>query len=200
MSKLIDAQHSIGRIIKPEEESGRDAVHFALFPAVAGQDLTRANVVYMEGGVAHCFNPARKSVGIVDPFLMHGVKKGEKFWVFLFPNTISGLRHVWSHPDFPEVGAEGLTKEKPSKNKTLEEQCVEQAIAWMKNHADKNTHLSYVALMNAADDYLETGEYYHLGQDTTGYECTDEFWDNYEIIRGVKVKPDDRGHFFSCSC
>ena len=39
-------------------------------------------------------------VGIVDPFLKEPVEPGERFYIFLFPNTVTGLRHVWTHPAF----------------------------------------------------------------------------------------------------
>jgi hypothetical protein len=39
-------------------------------------------------------------IGIVDPFLDQPVRPGEEFWVFVYPNTITGMRHYWQHPAF----------------------------------------------------------------------------------------------------
>jgi hypothetical protein len=36
----------------------------------------------------------------VDPFLADPVQPGQMFWLFLYPQTITGLRHVWEHLAF----------------------------------------------------------------------------------------------------
>ena len=79
-------------------EAKRDAIHIAVTPVVAAYELAPgARVGLIEGGLAgNSWDP----IGIVDPFLKEPVKKGENFWMFLFPNSVTNLRHTWQHPAF----------------------------------------------------------------------------------------------------
>lgn len=87
------------------EKDHRDAVHIAVAPVVSAEWLNPGEHVGLraDGKAVNGVEP----IGAVDPFLSHKVMPGERFWLFLFPNTITSLRHVWSHPAFatkvPEV-------------------------------------------------------------------------------------------------
>lgn len=93
---MSDTQYAIGKLCNPSQ--GRDAVHIAVAPVIARERLKPGDHVDANGGWSG------ERVGIVDPFLTAPVERGQRFFLFLYPNTITGLRHVWTHPAFaPKV-------------------------------------------------------------------------------------------------
>lgn len=99
---MSSEQPKIGTILDGPS-AGRDAVHVAIAPVVAGQTLMPGWHVGFEDGEAitcHSSEKPMKMIGIVDPFIQGSVKKGEWFYLFLYPGTITTLRHVWQHPEF----------------------------------------------------------------------------------------------------
>jgi hypothetical protein len=91
---------SIGRLIS--RDVGRDAVHVAIAPITAPTDLQPGQHVDQYGNPEA---PGVVSVGIVDPFLRVPVLTGQRFWLFLYPNSVTAIRHEWSHPAFPTTSA-----------------------------------------------------------------------------------------------
>jgi len=79
--------------------AGRDAVHVAIVPIEAAVDLEPGWHVGIRDGKATTLKP---HIGIVDPFLRGHVTRGERFWLCLYPGTITSLRHEWTHPAFAE--------------------------------------------------------------------------------------------------
>jgi len=75
-----------GKLIT-DPQARRDAVHVAVIPATAPCVLQPGQ---------------RLQSGVVDPFLTESVQPGQRYWLFLFPGTVTGIRHVWSAPAFPE--------------------------------------------------------------------------------------------------
>jgi hypothetical protein len=96
----MQEQPKIGEFLIGNE--GRDAIHIAIAPVVAGEDLESGrDIEFSEEGnpvVVSAF--IGEGIGIVDPYLPRNVKKGERFYMFLYPNTVTSLRHVWTHPAF----------------------------------------------------------------------------------------------------
>lgn len=86
----------VGKLLDGTE--GRDAIHFALAPVMARHDLMPGDDVglFPDGSCGY----SGEHIGIVDPFLQNEVLQGELFWLFLYPGTITNLRHVWEHPAF----------------------------------------------------------------------------------------------------
>jgi len=84
------------------ETDMRDAIHIALAPVVAGVDLEPGQHVSLSQEREAL--PTGVTIGIVDPFLKERVLHGQRFWLFLYQNTVTGLRHSWSHPSFKVSG------------------------------------------------------------------------------------------------
>lgn len=85
------------------EDARRDAIHVAVAPVVAAGPLDPGDHVWLDDHGEATKGDGRRSastIGVVDPFLDSVVLKGERFWVCLYPGTVTSLRHVWSHPAF----------------------------------------------------------------------------------------------------
>lgn len=178
---MTDAMETLGTIIP--DGGGRDAIHVAVVPTVATERLAPGQHVGKDGTTN---NP----VGIVDPFLPGPVFKGERFWLLLYPRTITGLRHVWTHPAFGD--------DEPVS-------AMSEAEAWLRNYAEEIDE-GFGTLMAAADDWVECGEYFY-GAETDGYygkfegESTHpDFWKHYQAYRAKAVPEDRQQSFFTCSC
>lgn len=85
----------VGRPIT-DPAAGRDAVHVPVLPMIATRVMVPGE---------HLTN------GCVDPFLKSPVQPGERYYLWLFPGTVTSLRHVWTHPAFDDE-ADPLPKPK----------------------------------------------------------------------------------------
>lgn len=91
----------LGKLI--DGEGARDAVHIAIAPMVAGEPLQPGQRVGVRDGKAYASKSCASVIGIVDPFLQAQVNRGQRFYLCLFPGTITSLRHQWTHPEFDEA-------------------------------------------------------------------------------------------------
>lgn len=192
-----DALETLGSIIGDEER--RDAIHLAVEPAVAAHTLRPGEDVGFigDGTVGTCDAP----VGIVDPFLKAAVKKGERFWLVVYPRQITSLRHVWTHPAFAE-------EVEPEYVGFLPKATLEAAVADISkvnaqdaiNRIAESFGVEPEELMERAEAYLQRGDYWVEGGRFEGEYLPDEFWNHYEVVTDTKVPNGDRGSFFSCSC
>lgn len=184
-----DALETLGQIHWREEK--RDAIHLAVEPVAAGEELRPGQLIRVEKGVARRAY-RHDAMGIVDPFLEGSVQLGQRFWFIMMPRAVHSLRHVWTHPDFPDVAdAPGAAPDAKA-----------EAEAWLRAHAE-SCGLSYWRVMDAAKDWLEHEDYLHGGGDmeyARGAFDADTFWRHYETVTGVTVREDQRQGFFSCSC
>jgi hypothetical protein len=178
----------IGELLNGDEE--RDAIHVAVAPVVAGERLYPGQHIGLSApGVAA--STADKLIGVVDAFLKHPVLPGERCWMFLYPYTITSLRHRWTHPDFetapePEAQADNLVSFSASEK-------------WLRAFAER-CDITYRVLMDGAKDWLEHHEYLNQGETLEGIRVPDEFWEHYEKVSGKAVDEDKKESFFTCSC
>lgn len=184
-----------------DETAKRDAIHLAVEPVIAGEQLWAGQNIGIEKGVAT--SKAEKLLGIVDPFLKKPVYPDEKFWLIVYPRVITSLRHVWSHPEFEEEKENIEDKKNPPMKAPYDP--VEEAKQWITDWAAGHD-LSYEKVMSYARIWVEserTGSYPSYivnGGQFEGEHVPGEFWDNFEIVTGDKVNGQERGTFFSCSC
>lgn len=188
-----DALATLGTII--DDKQKRDAIHLAVFPAVAGTNLKRGDDVKIdaEGLAVRAYE--NDGIGIVDPFLRvntkewgEDVKPGQRFWLVIYPRQINSLRHVWSHPAFTEEeSGPGMVDGRQESRKWLEDFAVR-----LFSYTPDDTR--FATLMEGAERG-SFGTDIEYGEDR---EPNDEFWMHYERYTGRKV--DKRPEYFRCAC
>jgi len=189
---------TIGKLLTGGEE--RDCIHMAIFPAIAAEDGLRpgAEVGLVYGTTNQIKSMERlyglPAIGIVDPFLFkslwenrqYSVKKGDRVWVFLFPGTVTGMRHHWRH--------EALDTPHVPKNESEK---------WLREFADK-WNFNYDEMIAGAQE--DEGYVVAMGIDlhsSSELAPGDEgrFWDHIENITGRQFNQKHRETFgWSCSC
>ncbi len=189
---------TLGKLIEDPNE-GRDAIHIATAPVVASETLNPGERI---GFVKECdteqvgkASKTVKTIGIVDPFLVKKVQKGERFFMCLFPNTIKSLRHEWTHDDFEQVDAQKVLKAMNRLNN-------HDSIEFLTKYA-KEVEMEFDDLIEAAKSHLVSGDYVHIGFDTPDmvYSKRREFWRHFSAFTGQEVADEDNEKtFFSCAC
>lgn len=180
-SVSTDALGTLGTIIT---SGGRDAIHLAVEPTVAKEMLKPGWDVGADG------TTEKPWVGIVDPFLKKGVRPGEMFWLVLYPRTITSLRHVWSHPAFPD---ESEMKAHGERAASLLSGASEE---WLRDFISQKGGVNYEqVLQQATGDH--NGAVYIEGASESG-DLPDEFWYHVEVVTGKQINK--RTPWFSCAC
>lgn len=185
-----DALETLGFIITPNEK--RDAIHLAVENVVAAHDLRPGMDVgfsgFLNGEVGVCDGP----VGIVDPFLRQTVRQGERFWLVVYPRQITSLRHVWTHPAFPE-------SEVASASVTSSREASEQ---WLRDFIGGADCPAYETVIAKAIDNRDAWDssYLHFNDSDAHGDIPPEFWTHVEVVTGRTIPQEDRAEHFSCSC
>lgn len=182
----------LGQLI--EGEGFRDAIHIAV---ISGR-LKGSTFPGFETGICSDgeFSNAMPTIGVIDPFLPSTtqLKKGDHVWVLLKPNSINGLRHVWSHPDIPnEFNGE--------QNSTITKADVSDAEKWLREYAARvNSYIedpndAFKKLISEAKD----GNVFFYGSDCHDSGDVDpDFFRHISEFLGQNLNRDS--FEYSCSC
>ena len=180
----------LGNLVSPENYSKRDATHIAVAAVEAGENLTPGtHVGFLADGK---IGKKGKNIGIVDPFLKVNVKRGDKFWLYLYPGSITSLEHKWSHPAFSEK------QESKPDNRSASE-------TWMRKWATEHMSYDYYGDGNLSEDEsyqkaIEAGHNLNVGPYESARDYIDnEWWNHWEIITSFK-RPAEDNRYFSCGC
>lgn len=185
-----DALATIGKLI--DESAGRDAIHLAVEPIVAGVYLMPGQDVGIRDGKAV---PQKPYLGIVDPFLSKGVNAGERFWLVVYPRQITSLRHVWEHPSFTASTPSAEVKAMSAK---------EYSTRWMTGWAMEHMGYDYyggrgnLSPEEALGAAINAGHNHSVGPHESARDhINGEWWTHWEAITGEEG---DRDEYFSCGC
>ena len=176
-----------GILLGADGPEGRDAIHVAIVPVTLAQILRPGDHVGLVPGSQDevmAEGPTVPSVGIIDPYVRAAsLPVGTRTWLFLYPQTITGLSHVWTHPAFPAVTAPAT-----GVNKELAERLLHR-------FAD-NAGWTFDEAVDNLTEYADNG-YAHYDL-SSGLGIEPEVWDALEVYTGKKAK--HRTDYFSCAC
>lgn len=179
---MNNTQEMIGKILDSLLE--KDAIHIAVAPVIAGMLLHPGQHIGFDSqSLMRVALGGIKAIGIVDPFLKQTVRIGQTFWMFLYPNTITSLRHNWTHPAFEKQELNNLT--------SSQEERIKFSRDWLENWGN-SVGISYAEVLEAAE-----GDHIF---DSSNIDVPEGLYDHYEIATGKKISERDRLAYFSCSC
>lgn len=176
---MADESTGLGKLI--EGDKGRDAVHVAIAPVTANENLRPGQKVLLVDTASVIAAIGQEWDGIVDPFLTATVLKAQRFWMWMRPGSITSLRHDWTHPAF-----EGAA--------------MNESRQWIEDFADQRNcgvdELMDAARRAAAEDH---GGWTWI-DNSSSVELSSDFWRHFETATGTKVPADRRAEYFTCSC
>jgi len=188
---MSDTTMMLGKLAPSDAK--RDAIHVAVVPVVAGCNLLAGDAVYVDKSQTAHPAGSTNTIGIVDPFLTKSVETGQRFWLFLKPGTVTGMRHSWAHPLFPPD--EDEVSQKTISKLWLLAWCRR---AWPYEEDEPNAMLGYLVGKIQSDGQVCFGTDWPSDVDRNSGTFTQEFWGHYERYTG-KTRPTTALQF-RCAC
>ena len=181
----------LGEKLKGGEQ--RDAIHIAVLPVIVDEEYMcageQAKLAYGTTNTVRRAMPdygGYHGLGVIDPFLKDNVRRGDKVWLFLYPQTITGLRHDWTHPAIDNPP-------KPSS----------EAERWLRDFADR-WNFDYDDMVSAAidgEDSVITARGIDLHGSGELGEDLSLFWQHVsELTKKTFTEEHKAKVIWSCSC
>lgn len=183
----VKSEPKLGTLAPDNAE--RDAIHIAIAPVEAGEPVSRGQRIALVDGKGYvAITGQGKAIGVVDPFLSVTVNPGQRFWLFLYPSTVTGMRHHWSHPYFTDSGPardpEGEARRFIEK---IADICGKEPSELIEDASRYADHPDFGYTIDNSEDYK-----------SVDYDEWVEFWKHFSVVTGRSVN--DLGCPYTCSC
>ena len=191
---MSSEQSTLGKLL--EGHAPRDAIHIAIVSVIAHERMFPGMPVGVNENLRASpeFTP---HIGIIDPYLTEPVDPGDYCYLCLYPQSITALKHHWSHPVFDELERK-LMEIADARDKSLEQAESEK---WLDDFA-RRIGMEFTELVTSLDEYMEDGTEIKMGHDFSDMPgpCREEvpqMWRHYAIVRGLtpKARPSP---FYTC--
>jgi hypothetical protein len=125
------------------------------------------------------------------------VKPGQRFWLVIYPRKITSLRHVWSHPSFPDEAAalESQVADAREESRKYLEAFAQRLFSYEPTGWDNGEAVSRFDTLMAGAEHGGFGTDIEYGE---GTKPDAEFWMHYERYTGKKVAV--HHDWFRCAC
>jgi hypothetical protein len=198
---MSDTLATLGTIL--DETAARDAIHVAVATVMAACKLSPgAHIGVCDGQAGTHHLPF---IGIVDPFLERSVQVGEIFWIFIYPRTVTSMRHLWTLPALPD-SRQTLTVD----GVHTAQEWKDISEKWLRDFIRTADCPSYDIVIEAATGNYRSedgkcysnndGDYIMFMNLNAHGDIPPEFWTHIEIVTGKSIPTNRRASYFTCSC
>jgi hypothetical protein len=192
-----DTISQIGKRLAPTQQ--RDAVHIAVCPVRCTEHfLPGEHVGIKDGKAIKNRGGSVECVGILDPFMPHCMVGDEYVFVFLYPGSITSLRHEWTHPKIDAPIALVAAAPAPVNDRAVSEAWLRQYAKRVNSYFADNGDQAYETLM----EDIRGGTITYHGTDMHSFgelQDADELQHHASIVLGRQVNWGEF-EYFSCSC
>ena len=181
---------------KPDKFGIRDAIHVAVVSLKAACSMYAGDPViwHEKGKSVKVLDSCLAPIGIVSAFMKGGSHEGDLVWIMLYPNTVTGMTHHWSHPDFPvqEDMKIGMSKEEAE---SIIEEMADELGTFVYGDESRSENL-----IHHANKYCQhQSGWWSEDEYQASPESWENFWKAYSVVTGNPAPTENRVPF-RCAC